>query len=262
MINLKITPYFSIRCFFRLIIILPFFFTACKTTPDRASNNPAINKRNMGEANMLQGNYTAALKELLDAEKLNPQDPVIQNYLGITYKNKNMPDKAIEHFNKALSLKPNYSVARNNLGTVYLDKEEWDIAIGYFKSVLDDVLYMTPHFPLSNIGWAYFNKGDFSTAKSYYLKALEIQPDFIIALNGLGQIHMALKDYEQAVLIYEKIVSKVPSIPGFQLKLAEAYEFSGNRQKAVYHYSRFLQLAPHNPKKAEIQAKIKSLRAQ
>ena len=64
----------------------------------------------------MQGNYTAALKELLEAEKINPKDAITHNYLGITYRNKNLPDKAIFHFEKALDLNPGYSIAKNNLG--------------------------------------------------------------------------------------------------------------------------------------------------
>jgi type IV pilus assembly protein PilF len=245
--------------FLLVLFLMPVFLTACETTPKRTEGRSAITRRNIGEANMMQGNYSVALKELLEAEKIDPKDPVTQNYLGITFKNKNMPDKAIEHFNRALNLKSDYSVARNNLGTVYLDKKEWDIAIGYFSSVLDDILYTTPHYPLSNIGWAYFSKGDFASAKSYYMKALEVQPNFVIALNGLGQTYTALSDYGQAVFIYEKIIRKAPTVPDFQLKLAQAHELNGDLQKAVHYYSRFLQMAPHNPKEAEIREKISIL---
>lgn len=250
---------------FFLIMMLPLVFSACQTTAPAKKNpesDPAVTKRNIGEANMMQGNYTVALRELLAAEKLDPDDPVTQNYLGITYKNKNMPEKAIEHFNKALSLKPDYSNARNNLGTVYLDKGEWDIAIGYFKSVLDDILYMTPHFPLSNIGWAYYNKGEFTQAKSYYLKALEIQPDFIVAMNGLGQTYMSLKEYEQAAFTFQRLVKQAPKVPDFQLKLARALEMNGDAQQAAHHYSRYLQLAPNSPRRLEIRDRIDALNRQ
>ena len=114
--------------------------------------------RNLGEVYFVQENYTEALKEFLKAESLYPDDPFLQNDLGLTYKAKKKPELAITHFKKALALKPDYAPAKNNLGTVYLDIGEWDEAIKYFKEVAGNLVYASPHVPLSNLGWAYYNK--------------------------------------------------------------------------------------------------------
>ncbi len=118
--------------------------------------------RDVGEAYMMQGNYTPALREFLKAKELYPDDHILQNDLGFTYMAKKELDLAIVHFKKAVALKPDFAPAKNNLGSAYLAKKDWDTAIECFKEITKDLLYATPHYPLSNLGWAYYNKKDYN----------------------------------------------------------------------------------------------------
>jgi len=119
--------------------------------------------RNLGEAYMQQRDFSSALREFLKAEKIYSKDPLLQNDFGLAYMAKGRLDLAVKHFKKAVKLKPDYAPARNNLGTAYLAKKEWDVAIACFKEIVDDVLYATPHYPLTNLGWAYYNKQEYET---------------------------------------------------------------------------------------------------
>ncbi|MBW2635072.1 MAG: tetratricopeptide repeat protein, partial [Deltaproteobacteria bacterium] len=58
--------------------------------------------RQLGEAYMRQGDYTAALRELLKAESLSPGDHLVQNDLGLIYMSKFRYDLAETHFKKAI----------------------------------------------------------------------------------------------------------------------------------------------------------------
>jgi type IV pilus assembly protein PilF len=233
-----------------LILSLFLLLTAisCATTPKPekpAEKDNATMKRDIGEASIMQGDYTTALKELLEALEISPNDPIIHNYLGIAYKNKKQPDKAIFHFKKALEIKPGYSQAKNNLGAAYLDKEDWDAAIACFKELAEDLLYTTPHFPLANLGWAYYNKKDFQQAEMYYRKAIAVQPNFIVALNGLGQTCLAMGKYAEAIDSFEKAVQFGPRFPQLHFQLAQTYELAGQMDKALLSYGRVIELAPN-----------------
>ncbi len=128
--------------------------------------------RNLGEAYLRKGDYTSALREFLKAETLYPDDPYLQNDLGLTYMGKKKLDLAVKHFRKAIKIRPDYAPAMNNLGTAYIAKKEWDTAIAYFKEVANNLLYTTPHFPLSNLGWAYYNKKSMHLLKNTILMHL------------------------------------------------------------------------------------------
>ena len=200
--------------------------------------------RNLGEAYMVQGNYTLALKELLKAEKLYAEDPYLQNDLGLTYMAKVKLDLAIDHFKKAVKIKPDYAPAKNNLGTAYLAKEDWDTAIKYFKDIVDDLLYATPHYPLANLGWAYYNKKEYMLAEKFYLQALEIEPRFIIALRGLGRTYINMGKIPEAIKTLEKAVKNTPRFAELYFDLGRAYTLSGNDIKARTAFQKVMELTP------------------
>ena len=126
----------------RAILALLFsvlLFSGCATTgvspQDKKKASAAIN---LGEAYMGGGNYTAALGELLKAEKLNPDDPILHNDLGLVYMAKEKFDLAVVHFEKAVQLKPDYSLAKNNLGSAYLLAGEFDKGRRALEEALED----------------------------------------------------------------------------------------------------------------------------
>jgi len=203
--------------------------------------------RNVGEAYMAQGDYTAALKEFLRAKEIYPEDPVLYDDLGLAYMAKEKLDLAIIHFKKAVSLNPDYAPARNNLGTAYLAKKQWDAAITCFKELTENLLYATPSYPLSNLGWAYYNKREFARAEKYYKAALKKRPGFIIALRGLGRTYLALGRISNAVATLEKAVQISPKRPELHFDLAGAYALSRNYKKAFKAYMKTVALAPDSP---------------
>jgi type IV pilus assembly protein PilF len=203
--------------------------------------------RNLGEAYMQQGNSTESLKEFLKAEKLYSDDHLLQNDLGLAYMAKQHYDNAEFHFKKAISIRPEYAPAKNNLGTVYMAKKEWDAAIEQFKTVAGDLLYGTPHFPLTNMGIAYFNKQDYINAEKYYLEALDMEPDFVLALRGLGRTYIAMNKLPQATATLEKAVKRSPQSADLYLDLGNAYHMSGDIQMALLAYQKVISLSPNSP---------------
>ncbi len=84
----------------------------------------AIATRSLGEAYMAQGKYIAALKELLNAEKMMPQDPFLQYDLGLVYMAREKYDLAESHLKKAVTFKNDYTAAKNSLGVVFMKQKK------------------------------------------------------------------------------------------------------------------------------------------
>jgi type IV pilus assembly protein PilF len=208
-------------------------FSACATTGVTPEDKKRANAaRNLGEAYLSEGNYTAALGELLKAEKLNAHDPILHNDLGLAYLAKDRVDLAVEHFEKAVRLKPDYSLAKNNLGSVYLVQEKWDKAIGVLKEVTGDMLYATPQFPLANLGWAYYNLGKYDLAEQYLKEAQQLQPNFSIAQLNLGRTYRATGRLHAALNQFETVVKNNPTNPEVLLELGKTYRLLGDYHNA------------------------------
>lgn len=235
------------------------FLSGC--VPNETLRKQGESSRNLGEAYMAQQNYTAALKELLAAEQLTPDDPYLHNDLGLTYMARDRVDLAIQHFKRALALKPDYAPAMNNLGTAYLALQDWDAAIVCFKSISGDLLYVTPHFPLSNLGLAYYNQKKYDLSAKYYLEALKIEPKFQPAIRGLGRTYQAQGKRIEAVSLLEEGVKLFPKSPELNSELGAAYMASKNYPAAASAYARVIELSqPSSALAKEAQKSLDSLR--
>lgn len=219
------------------VIVAMFFivilFSACATTGASPEDKKKANAaRNLGEVHFSEGNYTKALGELLKAEKLNPDDPILQNDLGLVYMAKEKVDLAVQHFEKAVQLNPDYALAKNSLGSAYLVLKEWDKAIPLLEAVTNDMLYATPHFPLNNLGWAYYNKGDYKKAQQYLKEALDLKPDFFNAQFNLGRVYLATGRLHEALALFEEASKSAPKDPALLLELGKTYRLLGDYNNA------------------------------
>ena len=228
-----------------ILIFFSFLISACAGSANRENNvkiAQAIKKE--GDIFQAQGKYTYALTKLLQAEKLTPDDPYLQNSLGLAYMGKNRDDLAVIAFKKALTMKPDYIEAINNLGAAYLRQKKWDMAIEKFNTVLDSLVYQTPHYPLSNIGWTYVGKKKFHLAETYFQKALDKQPWFPAATHGLAQVYLQTGQVDQAMEYLHKCLLRNPDMAILHADIAEAYEKKGFKQQAIKSYQLILKLVP------------------
>ncbi len=246
------------QSFWGMMTVFLICVVACSPNLEIVKKQAAAS-RNLGEAYYGQGDYTSALKEFLKAETLYAEDPYLQNDLGIAYMAKEKPDIAIEHFKKAVELNSDYAPARNNLGLAYIAKNDWDAAIASFKKVSEDILYATPHYPLSNLGLAYYNKREYKLAEKYYRQSLKLQPEFVTALLGLGRTYIAMGKIPEAVTTLEKAVKSAPKFGANYFFLAEAYALSHSYKKAIHTYQRVIELAPDTSLADEAKKEVRKI---
>ncbi|MEZ4938115.1 MAG: tetratricopeptide repeat protein [Crocinitomicaceae bacterium] len=95
--------------------------------------------------------------------------------LGMLYQNQDKLDSAMAQYRTIVKIDPNYAIAWFNQGWVYMNRsDEIDSAIFYFEHAIEaDSLYADAY---NNLGYCYEKKKDLNQAKSYYLKAIEVDP--------------------------------------------------------------------------------------
>ena len=252
---------------FLVLITIPLLLNGCNSVGLEKRMKQSESLRNLGEAYMIEGKSTMALKELLRAEQLYADDPYLQNDLGLTFMDKDKLERAVTHFKKAADLKPDWPNARNNLATAYLRLQQWDTAIGYLKELSEDLLYTTPHFAHLNLAWAYFNKGDFSKAALHYEETLAHYEDgfkkdgtYLKALVGLGRTDLRTGKIPKAVAVLERAAAFGPDVAAVHLELGKAYAVAGSRDQARQALMRAAELAPDNETGEGARAVLKRLK--
>lgn len=228
-------------------MVLVFFLASCTTKNMEKEKKVAEKTRVLGEAYLRDQKYTDALREFLKAEAIYPDDHILQDDLGLVYLAKGRYDLAIRHFKKALELKDDYTPARNNLGNAYAADKDWDRAIEQYQIASSNLLYATPYYPLSNLGFVYYQKKEYDLSEQYYLKALEIRRDFVGALHGLAKTYLATGRVSEAIDKLEKAIEISPDAAFVYFDLANAYRQNRDFKKAYTLYNKVLELDPNTP---------------
>jgi len=228
------------------LLVVSLLFS-CTTKNLEKEKNIAEKTRILGEAYLRQQRYTEALREFLKAEALYPVDHFLQDDLGLVYLAKGRYDLAIRHFKKALDLKDDYTPARNNLGNAYAAKKDWDRAIEQYKIASTNLLYATPYYPLSNLGFVYYQKREYDLSEKYYQKALKVKRDYVGALHGLARTYMATGRVLEAIDKLKNAIEISPETAFVYFDLANAYSLNRDFRKAYTVYHKVVELDPDSP---------------
>lgn len=228
-----------------LILFCALSCTASKKQVKKEQEAEALRK--LGEAYMEENRDAAAFQKLQESIDLNSRDPYTYFALGNFYFKKEKYYLAIENYNKCLELKPEFASVRNNLGLAYMKLGEYDKAISYFEELTDNYVYATPHYPRFNMGQAYFYKNDFRQAEKCFREALEMEPQFTIALHWLGRTYIELDDIPRATLNLEKAAKLTPQVPEIHFDLGRAYTLSKKYNNAIFEFRTVVELDDESP---------------
>lgn len=157
------------------------FRKVCDLHPDY---EPAFEE--LGTLYATHGN-PMAVEYLSTAIRLEPQNTNALYSLAMYYQDKAEMDKAEEIYKQILDVNSNHKDAWHNRGYIELfHYNDYDLAIEYFtKAVQCDNLFKEAH---ANRGCAYELKGDKNNAEICYRSALEIDPQFQPAIEGLKRL--------------------------------------------------------------------------
>lgn len=188
-----------------LLLILGLVSSCATNTKEREQ---ALLRLRIGTSYLEAGDHPAALRELLLAERLDPDNELIQNNLGLAYFFRERYDQAAHHLYRAISLKPSYTEARNNYARVLIEQTRYDQALQQLKRVLDDLTYPDPAKAWVNVGLAFFHKNEFKNAKEAFSSAVEINRNHCLgqtfygrSLLELGELEAAAKALDNAVVV-------------------------------------------------------------
>lgn len=209
-----------------------------------ASKKQATYHFQMGLSFLGESNVTGALVEFTEAEKIDPDNHELQNYLGIVYYRKKKLDISEQKYLRAIALKPDYSDARNNLAVTYLEMKRWDDAIYQLKLVTEDIFYQNQSAAGINLGLAFFNKGDYAKAMAILRPLAAAYPlDPMIRYN-IGKIYYATDKIDLAILEYKKAIELYADYMQAHFSLGQATMKRGDKKAATKHFNEVVRIAP------------------
>lgn len=191
---------------FFLLALGMIILSSCSSNPKRELS-PAEKKAklyyNQGTRDLVTKDYTAALKNLMEAASLDPENSQIHNNLGMAYWFKKSSSRAIWHIKRSLKLDPQNTDARLNLASIYLEKKSYPEAQSLYEEILEDLTYEGQHRTHYNLGIIDLAKGQNTQALSKFKLALDINPNYCPAHFKIAQMAYKSGHYEKAYQSYK-----------------------------------------------------------
>ena len=172
---------------------------------NRAKDDAALHLQ-IGTTLFTNRKYPEALKELLIAQKLDPENATVHNNLALTYFVRDRFDLAQKHVDIAIELKPDYTEARNNRARILIERGMYAEAIEEAKRVTADLTYQFPIRGWANVSLAHFRKGDFKSARDSATEALKIERANCFAQTILGRSLLELSMLKDAAETLDRAI--------------------------------------------------------
>ncbi len=234
-----------------VLLIFCFFIQACVTgSPSNTIPGMVVNQADyhykMGLTYIGEKNYTEALVQLAEADKLRPQNPEILHNLGLAYMGKNRIDLSIPYFVKAITLKPDYSQAKNDYGLALMKLGRYDEAIALFQVARDDLFFKNSENAGINIGIAYLEKGDNEKALKELRTLTKMNPRNPITKVHLGRAYFALGRYNQAIEEYNQALDLYQDYGAAYYYLGQVYMKVGDSPAAKESFRAVTKILPES----------------
>ncbi len=173
-----------------------------------------------------------ALEEMQKMSMLFPDRYEVEFFLGYTYEMLERPEKALQHFERALLLDPRPADRASvycHIGIAYRDRGAYEKAIGILLEGLS-------HNNLSKeiyqqLGYCYFKLKVYEKAIAQFEKVLEIDPGSAIDYANIGANLKAMGHNTEAVKLYEMGLDLDPEIDFAQSHLSELRREIANEVK-------------------------------
>lgn len=190
-----------------------------------------------------KGQFKAAVIELKNFLKDNPQNADARLMIAETYLKLGDGPSAIKEFEKARDLNAPKEKWLINLGRAYLIQND-------AKAVLDNIKPEEDMSPALRaqaygiIGAAYITKNDPAKATESFDAALKLDPNSSEALLGLAMLQAQQRQYAKTIEYASKVVAKDERNLNAWVIIAEAKRMNGDPAGAIEAFDKALQILP------------------
>lgn len=217
---------------------------AFKLALDKDPENPFYNN-SLAYAYVQAELYDEAIEYYQQAIKLNPDKQwtsiVCQALGSIYYQIKENFEAAIASFQAGIILDPENSEIHLSLGDVYMAQGELDSAI---RAYCDSISINAEDYrAYSKAGIALWEKDYLEEAVVAYHRAIDLKPDYDVALNNLGVIYLdGIGTPEEALKYIKTAIESNPNYTLAYFNAGRAAQMIGENNEAASYYQMALDL--------------------
>lgn len=158
-----------------------------------------------GNALLATGDLRGATREYEKAQAIAPDDPFVNNNLGLVYMESELFSLAVSYFEKAIEVLPYYYKAYNNLGNAYQELSYYDLS----REAYEEALNIKPDYALAhwNLALLLEKTGDTLDAIRHwqrYISLSEGEGDIAFARNRIAALRDSTSSTEEVHVITEE----------------------------------------------------------
>jgi tetratricopeptide (TPR) repeat protein len=182
--------------------------------------------------------WRSAYESLRWASELKPEDNGLAARTAycegrVAFLTKN-DDRAIEAWTRAANSDKSWALPVNGIGLIYSGRKSYSTARTYYLDAVQRD--STWAYPYNNIGTSYYMERNYYEAKGYYQKAVQLAPQWARPHSWLGDIAMRESDYTTAVQEFSLVLE--PSATGTKnmelSKIQQKLDLA--RQRSAFQY--------------------------
>ncbi len=202
----------------------------------------------LGEIYSDVGNWPRAQAYISQALELDPNNVMARRNQAYLYELQGDYEDAIAEYDKAISLAPERADLYIEKGRQYQALAEWDKAIESYRQAVEVVETGTT---LDALGWGLYLSGDSLEALRVLRRAVEVEPDYGLAVAHLGMAYYSRRNYEDAAPTLERAVELLGDETRievyYSLGLAYIYKKPKECDKAIPWLEKALKIDPDTP---------------
>ena len=209
--------------------------------------------KDLGVVYLSQRLFDYAKDEFLQAQKLAPNDALINFELANFYYATSDFITASTFYEKAYGIEPTNIDINTFRGLNCIALNNLDKALEIFLKIRKNA--PANHIALFNIGLIYFKQANFDAAKEFLSDAYSLYQN-AETINALALCFYELGEYENARNLAIKLKEKYPDNINVLLLLAKSYIELGDVQNSVETLEQIMQIFPDQPEAKELYARV------
>jgi adenylate cyclase len=140
-----------------------------------------------------QGELEVGVKEIQEAEKLDPLAPVMGTFAVGIYLAANRIEDAIGAGKRVLQIDPNYVYVNPALATAYREKGDFEKAVALYEKAQE-----TTHFPSVGLATTYAKMGRRDDARRLLDQLIQKSREQYVAADSIAAVYAALDEKDEA----------------------------------------------------------------